>query len=350
MRLNETVDQPHRPAEDDPNESMLRYAALLPVDPASRLPAHRPTPLLALRGFPETRLKIEAELPSGGSDFRGMALATSFAQEQGMHGLLTSASGETSAAAAVCASVAGLFAVAFLPPATTVGDHLCAQLCGEAYPVDGPAEASTRELRSWAQRLPDTQLQTCLDLTEPHHPLRIEGAKTLAFELAEELGWSAPRAVLCPARPDLILGLTKGFGELRQSGWTRDDRAPAIFAVELESDEGTVQPSQAVVAAMDEAVRATGGERLGVTREQAILAMQRVAAVEGRMISMEGAASLAACEVLGDRLASPAEKPVAIIDPSSPERSSEAVARAVRLRRPFNLPRSLPVGGIITPV
>jgi threonine synthase len=302
--------------------TLWRYAELLPV----RDPRHvvslgeGMTPLLDLPtagarlGVPTLRMKDEGVLPTGAFKARGAAVGVSRARELGVRGIAMPTNGNAGAAWAVYAARAGLGALIAMPvDAPEITRRECVVTGAELYLVDGLiGDAGAIVKRAVADR-PDWQ-----DTSTLREPYRIEGKKTMGYEIAEQLGWRCPDVILYPTGGGVgIIAIYKALLELKELGWITGDLprlvavqaagcAPIVDAFEAGLHESTAPANPHTVAfgitvpkalgdfLVLEAVRATGGTAVAVTDEELLAAQVRLARDEGTWICPEGAACFAA--------------------------------------------------------
>ena len=306
--------------------TMWRYHELLPVREARSVLTlgEGMTPLLAASRLAPVELerrvrlliKDEGQNPTGSFKARGMAAAVSRAVELGARGLVTPTAGNAGAAMAAYAARAGIPCYVSAPkdtPKSCIQQarhygaevDLIAGLISDA----GRIAADVAQQRGW------------FNLATLREPYRAEGKKTMGFELAEQLGWRLPGAIIYPAGGGTgIVGMWKAFAELRELGWLQDARLPNMIIVQGEgcaplvralhegSDEAEAWPSsdaRTIAAGLRvpsaigdrlilQAVRASGGTGLTVSDDE-MLAMRRYAAQrEGMLIALEAAATIAA--------------------------------------------------------
>jgi threonine synthase len=306
------------------DRSMWRYAALLPVAAdgagarrmraryrAGWTPLTRARRLAARFGLGELWIKDEGANPSGSAKDRASALVVAAAIELGQRVIATASSGNAGAALAAAARAGGVTCVIFLP-ARAPGDRV-RQLgaCGaQVVIVDGDYDAAVRlslaacDAFGWYCR------------TTAINPYTAQGKKTAALEIAEQLGWLAPDAVLLPVGDGNILaGLYQGFRDARRLGWlTRLPRligvqaagAPAIYrawrsgaADATPAGADTIADGIAVGAPLDAAralaaLAGTGGMAAVVTDAQIVDAAAVLAADEGIAAEPASAAAVAA--------------------------------------------------------
>ena len=312
--------------------NMWRYHELLPVREERHICTlgEGMTPLLTARRLAPPGLdtpvhlfvKNEGQNPTGSFKARGMAAAISRALELGVKGVVTPTAGNAGAAMAAYAARAGLPAYVVAPedaPPTCLQQarfygaelELVAGLISDA----GQVAAKVACQRGW------------FNLATLKEPYRAEGKKTMGLELAEQLGWRLPTAIIYPAGGGTgVVGMWKAFAELQQLGWLEHERLPKMIIVQAEgcaplvrafeqgNDEAEIWPAQAaktdaaglrVPSAVGDrlilrAVRESGGTAVRVS-DKAMLAMVRYAAQrEGMAIALEAGATLAAYHMLLD--------------------------------------------------
>jgi threonine synthase len=194
---------------------MWRYAEALPVFAQRISLGEVLTPLVPCRiGESEVLLKCEYSLPTGSYKDRGSALLISYLRSLGVEEAVEDSSGNAGASLAAYAARAGLRLKVFCPASASPGKLLQIRLYGaELVPVEGPRPRATEALLEYVSRT------GAVYASHLWHPLFIEGVKTLAFEMVEQLDWQAPGTVLCPVGAgSILLGLHQGFSELRQAG------------------------------------------------------------------------------------------------------------------------------------
>lgn len=228
---------------------MWRYAEALPVFAQAVSLGESLTPLVPCSiGPAEVLLKCEYALPTGSYKDRGSALLISYLHSLGVQEAVEDSSGNAGASLAAYAARAGLHLKVFCPASASPGKLLQIRLYGaELVPVEGPRPKATQALLGYVTQTGVTYA------SHLWHPLFIEGVKTMAFEIAEQLGWTAPGTVLCPVGAgSILLGLHKGFTELHQAGVI--SHLPRLVAVQAQH----VSPLyQAFVRGDQEVPRAT---------------------------------------------------------------------------------------------
>jgi threonine synthase len=305
---------------------LWRYHELLPVSAAGHVVSlgEGMTPLLALRklgralGVPRLVMKDESLVPTGTFKARGAAAGVSRAAELGVGGVAMSTNGNAGAAWAAYAARAGMSSLIVMPVAAPeITRAECSGAGAELYLVDGTIGDAARLVTAAVRTRAGYQ-----DVSTLKEPYRLEGKKTMGFEIAEQLGWRLPSVIVYPTGGGVgIIGIHKALQELRELGWVSQD-LPRLVAVQASGcapivkafasgarssepwpDPHTVAFGITVPKALGDflvldAVYATGGIAVAVD-DEALLADQReVARLEGSFICPEGAACLTAVRQL----------------------------------------------------
>jgi threonine synthase len=214
------------------------------------------TPLIPFhhRGC-EIQLKCDYLLPTGSYKDRGAAILMSHLQDMGIQRVVEDSSGNAAASLAAYAVRAGIEIEVFCPDSASAGKLAQIKLYGARLRlIAGPRQQTTEAL--------ERHVAATGDFYASHlwHPYFLEGVKTVAFEITEQNGWQAPDAVICPVGAgSILLGLYKGFTELRESGVIA--RLPRLFAAQAanicpvykaferhDSDVSPVEASQPTLA------------------------------------------------------------------------------------------------------
>ena len=306
--------------------TLWRYHELLPVrDPANVVSlGEGMTPLLDLPthgarlGVPNLRMKDEGLLPTGAFKARGAAVGVARAAELGVRGIAMPTNGNAGAAWAAYAARAGLDALIAMPvDAPEITRRECVVTGAELYLVDGLiGDAGALIKQAVGSR---TGYQDTSTLREPY---RIEGKKTMGYEIAEQLGWRCPDVILYPTGGGVgIIAIHKALLELRELGWITGDLprlvavqaagcAPIVDAFEAGLDESTAPADPHTVAfgitvpkalgdfLVLDAVRSSGGTAIAVTDDALLAAQRQLARDEGTWVCPEGAACFAAVDQL----------------------------------------------------
>ncbi|MFW9787243.1 MAG: threonine synthase [Candidatus Thorarchaeota archaeon] len=215
--------------------SMWRYSQLLPVKSPTCVVSLGEgwTPLLLSRrlgkhiGLQLLRIKDEAQNPTTSFKDRGLCTAVSKHFELGAKAFALPSAGNAAVSTSAYAAAAGLEAHIFMPDDTPEPFFQQCELYGATTKrVEGTISEAGKEMRN--------QNGEWTDLSTTKEPYRVEGKKTLGFEICEQLGWSVPDAVICPTGGGTaIIGIWKAFDELETIGLIGSER-PRMFAAQSE--------------------------------------------------------------------------------------------------------------------
>jgi threonine synthase len=301
--------------------TMWRYREVLPVPDASvRVTLGEgftplvPAPRLGARlGLPRLLIKEEADNPTGSFKARGLAMAVSMAKALGATDVALPSAGNAGSALAAYAARGGLRAHVFFPRDIARVFVMEAEAYGaEVVLVDGLISDAGRVC---AERVRENGWYDCATLKEPY---RIEGKKTLGYEIAEQLDWTLPDAIIYPTGGGTgLIGMWKAFAELLQMGFVRS-RRPRMFAVQAEGcapivrafHEGreqappwegasTLAHGLRVPKALGDflvlrALRESHGAAIAVSDEEMIQGVRHAGSDEGVFMAPEGGACVAA--------------------------------------------------------
>jgi threonine synthase len=304
---------------------MWRYDDVLPVEnPDHRISLGEGfTPLLAARrlgtmvGLPHLAIKDESGNPTGSFKARGLSVAVSMAKALGVTDVCLPSAGNAGSALAAYAARGGLKAHVFVPrdvPRVFVMEV-------EAYgaEVEKAGALITDAGRVSAERARENGWYECATLKEPY---RVEGKKTMGYELAEQMGWKLPDAILYPTGGGTgLIGMWKAFEEMEKMGFVGPAR-PRMYAVQA---EGCAPIVKAFTEGLDEApmwegartlahgirvpkaigdflilraLRESHGSAVSVSEEEIIQGVRDAGAAEGLFIAPEGGACVAALRKL----------------------------------------------------
>ena len=301
--------------------NLWRYREVLPVAHAENIvslgegwtPILRASRLGARLGLKELYIKDEGQNPTQSFKARGMTAAVSMAKELGARELAVPSAGNAAGALSAYAARAGLPAHIFMPKDTPRANVVeCEQTGAHVELMDGlitdcGAEVGRRkETEGW------------FDVSTLKEPYRVEGKKTLGYELAEQFDWELPDVIVYPTGGGTgLIGMWKAFEEMEQMGWIGKKRprmvtvqaagcAPIVrafaegkrFAEEF-ADAATTASGLRVPKAIGDflildALRASGGTAISVTDAELIAATREIGAAEGLFCAPEGAACLPA--------------------------------------------------------
>lgn len=190
---------------------MWRYGAVLPdAEPVSLGEGF--TPMLRSRRYPNLFLKEEANNPTGTFKARGLSMAVTMARHYGLKKLAVPSAGNAAGALAAYAAAAGLEAHIFMPKDVPMANHLEAVAYGaDVTLVDGLISDCARLVNERKER------EGWFDVSSLKEPFRVEGKKTMGYELVEQSGWKYPDAVFYPTGGGVgLIGMWKAFEEMEQ--------------------------------------------------------------------------------------------------------------------------------------
>ncbi len=359
---------PREKISDGPN-SMWRYAAVLPDAPPVTL-GEGMTPMLRSRRHPNLLIKDEGLNPTGSFKARGMSAALTMARHYGLKKLAAPSAGNAGGALACYAAAAGLEAYVFMPKDVPLANRLEVEASGAHLTlVDGLISDCGRMV---AER---KAAEGWFDVSTLKEPFRVEGKKTMGYEVAEQLGWRLPDAILYPTGGGVgLIGMWKAFDEMEQLGWIAPGHrpkmiciqasgcAPIIKALQEKKPASEMWPNAATLAAglrvpkaygdflILDIVRQSGGTAVAVTEDDIMAAVRRLATDEGIFAAPEGAAALAGYEtLLAQNFLQPTDE-VVLFNTGSGYKYLDTFARYWGIE-PFAraLPNSRNIGGIIGP-
>jgi len=304
---------------------LWRYREVLPVENDNNIISLGEgwTPLLRVPrlerrvGIQELYIKDESQNPTQSFKARGMATAVSMAKELGVKKLAVPSAGNAAGALAAYAARAGLKSFIFMPRDTPRANVVeCEQTGAQLTLMDGlitdcGAEVGRRkEKEGW------------FDVSTLKEPYRVEGKKTLGYELAEQMEWRLPDVIIYPTGGGTgLIGMWKAFDEMERMGWIGSKRprmvtvqaegcAPIVRAFEEGNRFADEFPNAATTASglrvpkaigdflILDALRVSGGSAVAVSDEELIAATREIGTVEGIFCAPEGAACLPALKKL----------------------------------------------------
>ncbi len=304
---------------------LWRYREVLPIsnDASIITLGEGFTPLLHARrlgdrfGLPNLYLKDESQNPTGSFKARGMAVAVSKAHELGIRRLAVPSAGNAGGALAAYAAKAGMEAAVYMPEGTPRANVLECSLHGAKILI------VPRNIKQCGEVLRVAlQGKEWFEVSTLREPYRVEGKKTMAYEIYEQMGGHLPDAIVCPTGGGTgLIGMWKAFEEMREMGWIKD-RRPRMFAVQAQGcaplvrayglgteraeewqNPETLASGLRVPAAIGDslildAVRKSRGAALAVSDRDMLTAMREIAETEGLITSPEGGAALAGLKKL----------------------------------------------------
>jgi threonine synthase len=305
-------------------KSLWRYREVLPlpgdVEPVSL--GEGGTPLLRASGSCRTGdidlwIKDESLNPTQSFKARGMTVAVSMAKYLGAEKLAVPSAGNAGGALAAYAARAGLEAHIFMPRDTPRANIIeCRELAAHVTLIDGLITDCAAEIARWKEK------EGWFDMSTLKEPYRVEGKKTLGYELAEQCNWQLPDVIVYPTGGGTgLIGMWKAFDEMEMLGWIGKKR-PRMFAVQATgcapivrafeagektaaefSDAHTIASGLRVPKAIGDflilnILRQSKGGAVAVDDEEMIRIARDVGSKEGLFVSPEGAACFAAFKSL----------------------------------------------------
>lgn len=305
--------------------TLWRYAEMLPVqDERYRYTLGEGfTPLLPLNslgaelGLRDLWAKDEGLNPTGSFKARGLVMAVARAAELGVKAVAIPSAGNAGSATAAYAARAGIPAYVYLPrdvPKAFLAEIRA--LGAEITLVDGLITDCAKLVRKGADE------GRWFDLSTLKEPYRVDGKKTMGYEIAEQMGWDVPDVIIYPTGGGTgIVGIWKAFDEMEALGWIGPKRprmisvqsagcAPIVRAFTEEEEfaepwqnAATIADGLRVPAAVGDflilrAVRTSGGTALAVSDEEIRAAQRKIGQHEGMFVAPEAAATVAALQTL----------------------------------------------------
>ncbi|MCX6368549.1 MAG: threonine synthase [Armatimonadetes bacterium] len=316
---------PRSPRELAHKPGLWRYAALLPVRSPEfvRDLGEGGTPLFpadrlgAALGMPSLLIKEESVNPTGSFKARGMAVAVARAAELGIKSLAVGSAGNAGSALGAYTAALGLEAHIAMPkdtPASIVAE--CRSFGVDLALIDGLITDANAHVQRGIKEL------GWFDMATLREPYRLEGKKTMGYELFEQLDGHLPDVIIYPTGGGTgLIGMWKAFDEMEQLGWIGSQRprmisvqaagcAPIVRAFEEGTEHaapwenahtsasGLRVPRAIADFLILDAVRKSGGCALAVTEEEMFAAWRQFCALTGLFCAPEGAATLAALQKL----------------------------------------------------
>ena len=302
---------------------MWRYDAVLPEATPVTL-GEGFTPMLRSREYPNVFIKDEGLNPTGSFKARGLSAAVTMARHYGLKKLAIPSAGNAAGALAAYAAAAGdgMEAHIFMPQDVPMANRIeCDYYGAHVTLVDGVISdcarkvAELKESESWKK-------EKWFDVSTTKEPYRVEGKKTMGYEVVEQLGWKIPQGIIYPTGGGVgLLGMWKAFDEMEQLGFIGAERpnmisvqasgcAPIVKAWDEGRGSAEMWPHASTVAAglrvpkpygdylILDILKQSGGLALAATDAEILAATRHWAQVEGIFAAPEGAASLVAYQKL----------------------------------------------------
>jgi threonine synthase len=365
-----------RAAASPASLGMWRYSNVLPdVTPVTL--GEGWTPLLHSKRYSGLFIKEEGANPTGTFKARGLGLAVTMARHYGLKHLAVPSAGNAAGALAAYCAAGSMTGHIFMPQDVPFANYLEGVLYGaDVTMVDGLISDCARMVgeKIKAQKEANTPTsETWFDISTLKEPFRVEGKKTMGYELVEQLGWQYPDAVFYPTGGGVgLIGMWKAFEEMEALGWVSGKR-PKMYALQASGcapiakayaehkpvseffqnaatfAAGLRVPKPYADAIILDIVRESGGAALAYSDDQILASILDWAKHEGIFLSPEGAAATAAYDALIASGELKTTDKVVLFNTGAGLKYTDMTADAMHLKRPGSLPTSMPVGGIITP-
>ncbi len=302
--------------------SLWRYAEVLPDDPPVTLGEGMTALISANRlgasmGLERLYVKDEGLNPTGSFKARGMTVAVTRAKQLGAKALAAPTAGNAGGALAAYAAAAGLPAVIVMPADTPAANVMeCEAFGAKVVKLNGLISdcgkyvAERKEREGW------------YDVSTLKEPYRVEGKKTMGYELWEQLGGKLPDVIFYPTGGGVgLIGMCKAFDEMQEMGWIGAERprmvavqaagcAPIVKAWEAHRDSSEFFQNATTLASglrvpgplgdflILRMLRQTHGTALTVTDDEMLKDGKELASLEGIFAAPEGAATVSAARIL----------------------------------------------------
>jgi threonine synthase len=292
--------------------SMWRYAEVLP-DALPVTLGEGFTPMLPSREYANAYIKDEGLNPTGSFKARGMSAAVTMARHYGLKKLAAPSAGNAGGALAAYAAAAGIEAHIFMPKDVPLANRMeCDYFGAHLTLVDGLISDCGRMVAERKDK------EEWFDVSTLKEPFRLEGKKTMGYEVAEQLEWKLPQGIIYPTGGGVgMIGMWKAFDEMEELGWIGSERpkmvtvqaagcAPIVKAWEEGKSASEMWTGAATFAAglrvpkaygdylILDILRKSHGTAVASTDEDILAATRHWASTEGIFAAPEGAASLVA--------------------------------------------------------
>lgn len=305
--------------------TMWRYREVLPVFEDSNIvslgegmtPMLTPKHLRTKHDLPNLFIKDESLNPTGSFKARGLSAAISKALEFGAETCIIPTAGNAGGAMAAYCAAAGIKAIVVMPRHTPqVFKDECELYGAQLVLEDGLISDCARKVAQLKSTI------ACFDISTLKEPYRLEGKKTMGYEIAEQMNWELPDVILYPTGGGTgLIGMWKAFKEMQQLGWI-GSKLPRMYAVQAQNCQPVVQtwngkqqdakqykgsaslanglavPNPFAEKMILKVLQESNGFPLAISDEDMISAVREIAREEGMLIAPEGAALWTALQQL----------------------------------------------------
>lgn len=321
--------------------------------------------MLPSREVPNVFIKDEGLNPTGSFKARGMSVAVTLAKAYGLKKLAAPSAGNAASALAAYAAAAGLEAYIFMPRDVPLANRVeCGSYGATVTLVDGLISDCARMIAERKQK------EGWFDVSTLKEPFRVEGKKTMGYEVAEQFVWKLPQGIIYPTGGGVgLLGMWKAFEEMEKLGWIGPERpkmvvvqsagcAPIVKAWDEHKPTADFWPNAATVASglrvpkaygdylILEILKQSEGIALAATDAEIMDALRHWARVEGVFAAPEGAASRVAYRKLRAAGFFSADDKVVLFNTGSGLKYLDVIESRSNSGSP---PASRHIGGIIGP-
>ncbi len=354
-------------------KNMWRYSAVLPdAEPVTLGEGFTPLLPSRQRHYPNLLIKDEGLNPTGSFKARGMAAAITMLRHYGVKKLAAPSAGNAGGAMAAYAAAAGLEAYVFMPKDVPIANRLEVEAAGSHLTlVDGLISDCGRMVAERKDK------EGWFDVSTLKEPFRIEGKKTMGYEVAEQMDWTLPDAILYPTGGGVgLIGMWKAFEEMEALGWIDGAKRPKMICVQAQGcapipkafEEGAsasqVWPDAHTLAAglrvpkaygdfiILDIVRKSNGTAAAVSDDAIMTGVKEMASHEGIFPCPEGGAALAAYKQLLASGFLSADEKVVLFNTGSGYKYLDVVAKywgVDAFGAEHKLPAGRNMGGIIGP-
>jgi threonine synthase len=334
------------------DHSMWRYFPLLPIPDKQNIISLKEggTPIVALdklaakNNITTVLMKDESFNPTGSFKARGMSAAVSKAKELGIDKIIIPTAGNAGGALAAYCAKANMRCVVVMPEHTPeIFKKECSLLGAEVIVAKGLIDSCAKKVQE-IQRS-----KNYFDISTLKEPYRLEGKKTMGYEIAEQLNWKLPGAIVYPAGGGTgLIGIWKAFNEMLKLGWIKEP-LPKMIAVQSENCApiaravkhrsnwkenflplptiagGLAVPFPFGMDLMLDVIDSSGGEVVTVTEQEIIAAIKEVSRTEGLLLCPEGAAAWKAIERLAAHKKIDADNQVLFLNTASGHKYLESI-------------------------
>jgi threonine synthase len=349
--------------------TMWRYREVLPSEEPVSL-GEGFTPLLPSRHNPKVYIKDEGLNPTGSFKARGLCASVTMARQYRLKKLAVPSAGNAASALSAYCAAAGIEAHIFMPQDVPTANYVeCKSYGAKVTLVDGLISDCARMVNE------RKQAEGWFDISTLKEPFRVEGKKTMGYEVAEQLNWKLPDAIFYPTGGGVgMIGMWKAFEEMEQLGWIGKERpkmigvqasgcAPVVKAWGEDKPVAEVWQNAHTLAAglrvpkpyadyiILDILKKSGGTAVAVSDEQIFDAVQELSSQEGVFAAPEGAASLAGYKILLEQKFLKPSDTVVLFNTGSGLKYIDVIAKSLEkpVQRPAAMPASRNIGGIIQP-